>query len=396
MLSEFYHGTDLIRSHLDSFMAGEGVYKSMFTNQCTTIVVDNTDGSNMGLCLSCDKFCLQKEYVVGLHILKNVLESKNAKISSGIVTGRMLHNIALRAMRNMKKALALLTHLDGVSALTPAGVEYCSGITESEIKLLLLQLMFDELRGKEHEDDEEEPKTVSVSTNTKEDNIPLVTKRPSGWFFTGWFAFCQFGPFVDESDRVTIMETGATTADNKIENGRSEIRKRKLLDDDEKRINDNKNKRGSSFAMRVNMCTLELKSETIHNNKKDKRLLALTSAMQFLQKDLDRAETRAMTFTTSYDPTNEHWIKVKLIEEEAKVIKEQISAMSHCSPPPKRTKLAESPHSNNIIIDIDENCVVTTTSTSAIKKKIPPAISIDTDAITYATSNSLGSASSSK
>ena len=139
----------------------------------------------MGLCLSCDKFCLQKEYVVGLHILKNVLESKNAKISSGIVTGRMLHNIALRAMRNMKKALALLTHLDGVSALTPAGVEYCSGITESEIKLLLLQLMFDELRGKEHEDDEEEPKTVSVSTNTKDNNIPLVTKRPSAWFFYG-------------------------------------------------------------------------------------------------------------------------------------------------------------------------------------------------------------------
>ena len=115
--------------------------------------------------------------------------------------------------------------------------------------------------------------------------------------------------------------------------------------------------------------------------------------MQFLQKDLDRAESRAMAFMATYDPTNEYWIKVKLVKEGAKIIRDQISAMTHCSPPPKRTKLSESPHSNNVIIDIYEDCVVTTTS-SSIKKTFLPAISICTNAITYVTSNSLGSARS--
>ena len=45
------------------------------------------------------------------------------------------------AMYHMKKALAITTHLEGVCALTPAGVEYCSDATEAEIKLLLLQTM---------------------------------------------------------------------------------------------------------------------------------------------------------------------------------------------------------------------------------------------------------------
>ena len=45
----------------------------MFTNQYTTTVVDSTE-SKMSLCLSSDRFCLQKEYVVGLHIIKNILE----------------------------------------------------------------------------------------------------------------------------------------------------------------------------------------------------------------------------------------------------------------------------------------------------------------------------------
>ena len=66
--------------------------------------------------------------------------------------------------------------------------------------------------------------------------------------------------------------------------------------------------------------------------------------------------------------------------------------MLHCSPLPKRTRLSESIQNNDIIINIDEDCVVTTSP--SMMKKIPPAISIDTDTTTYTTCNSLGSASS--
>ena len=82
----------------------------------------------------------------------------------------------------MKKALALLIHLEGVSALTLEGVVYSSGITEVENKLLLLQLIFVELCGKKKEDDKQKLKAVLVSAtnNINDDNLPLVTKRPSG------------------------------------------------------------------------------------------------------------------------------------------------------------------------------------------------------------------------
>ena len=49
----------------------------------------------------------------------------------------------------------------------------------------------------EHEDDDEEVKAVFTTINVNGDNLPSLRKRLSCWFFTGWFALCQFGPFVD-------------------------------------------------------------------------------------------------------------------------------------------------------------------------------------------------------
>jgi hypothetical protein len=165
-----------------------------------------------------------------------MLESKTVKQSRGLVSGRNLHSVAMMAMANMKKALAILTLMPEVESLTPVGVAYKSGISEGEVKLKLLQLMFVELRGKEDIGDEDDADVTAAEV------VPVadVITRPSGWYFNGWFAFCMFGPFVVEASRVTIFEVGGTAADSNVTNGRAEQRKKNKQEGNEERQTSNR------------------------------------------------------------------------------------------------------------------------------------------------------------
>jgi hypothetical protein len=56
------------------------------------------------------------------------------------------------------------------------------------------------------------------------EDVRLVTpakSRPYGWFFSGWFAFCLFGPFVEENQRLTIFAEGGNKQDSLKINGRA-------------------------------------------------------------------------------------------------------------------------------------------------------------------------------
>ena len=68
----------------------------------------------------------------------------------------MLYEVGLSAMANMGKFLALLVRMSEVTALRPDDVKYKSEITEGEIKLKLLQAMYDALEGKESDNDDKE------------------------------------------------------------------------------------------------------------------------------------------------------------------------------------------------------------------------------------------------
>jgi hypothetical protein len=69
--------------------------------------------------------------------------------------------------------------------------------------------------------------TVQALLNLADGVIPTVISRPTGWYFNGWFAFCMFGPFVVESERVTTIEPGGVVADSNVKNGRTEQRNKK-------------------------------------------------------------------------------------------------------------------------------------------------------------------------
>jgi hypothetical protein len=107
---QLYHGTlDNICPQTDMLLSATGVYEPMFEKRVT--VVTNSTASNFPVTLVLHKHRLQldQDYVVGQHINKAMLESMTAKQSSGLVSGRNLHSVAMRAIANMKKALAILT-----------------------------------------------------------------------------------------------------------------------------------------------------------------------------------------------------------------------------------------------------------------------------------------------
>ena len=144
LMSDYFHGTKVICSHLDMLMKADGVYKPMFINAATTTTTtDNSVNSNNNMMsLNTVMFVLPQEYILGKHITKASLENRTAKREGGLASGRMLHEVGLSAMANMRKALALLVMMSEVTALTPDGVEYKSGISEEEVRLKLLQAMY--------------------------------------------------------------------------------------------------------------------------------------------------------------------------------------------------------------------------------------------------------------
>ena len=103
--------TPLIRAHLDILIKAEGVYTAMFANASTSTTTTNSVNSsnNNMMTLNTAMFVLPpSEYILGKHITKALLENRTAKRESGLATGRMLHEIGLAAMVNMRKALAFL------------------------------------------------------------------------------------------------------------------------------------------------------------------------------------------------------------------------------------------------------------------------------------------------
>ena len=223
-----------------------------------------------------------------------------------------------------------------VDCLTPVGVEYKSGISEAELKLKLLQLMYVELRGKEDVGDEDEVEVTPAEIVP----APDLLVCPNGWYFNGWFAFCMFGPFVVESDRVTIIEVGGTTADSNVSNGRAEVRKKKKKEEDEEFNKDCVNKRGMSMQMKLGIAKLEMKSEDLLAQKKERRMMAINCSIQVVQPNLDRAENRAHKLCPEYNEENVFWKKLKELENESNSLQRMLKEISiESSPPSKRKRL---------------------------------------------------------
>ena len=346
MMFELYHGVpDVIMGQIDMLMQPSGVYEVMFEKRYRTL----TGSDSQALTLPIDKniFSLDHDYFLDKHINKQILESRTKTLPSSLVVGRNLHKFASEASTNMKKALAYLAMMSEVDDLTAAGVQYKSGVSEAEVKLMVLQYMYT-LLGKtatatagDDDNDPPEETTDDIINTTNDTNT-----RPEGWYFNGWFPFCLFGQFVPECDRVKLIEPGGTVDDSNKNNGRKEQRKQKRIADDQLREKDGNNKRGFSIMSKIGIANLEMKAEDLHGQKKDRDLMALNISLTDIQKNLEQLENRAHKFSVTYDKDDPLWKQVAALEQESKEIEDMIKAMvTNQSPPPKRTKFTyhESP-----------------------------------------------------
>lgn len=377
MMNDYFHGTDTIMSHMDMFLSGDGVYKAALIDGAISTVTDSTGVQIQTKILNMGMFVLNQEYAVGKHLNRKILETKTAKASSGLITGRMLFTMAQGALKNMKKTLAVLLQMPEVTAITPFGCEYKSGISEEEVKIILLQNMYIEFKGKDDEqDDDNDEEQQNNATNEINDSIDVEKNsvRPDNWYFNGWFAFCMFGPFVEEKDRITLLEIGGTKSDNNLENGRKQVRKEKRKSDDDERNNDTNNNRGFSVQMRIELANLELRSESIGLQKKERKLMALNCEMAIVQKKIDRAEKRATNACLQYDADHFLWKKVDMYELESTNLQMKIAEQINDSPPPKRTKVTDSPPDTPIL-----KTRKTIHNTIVTSEKVPPVNVITID-----------------
>ena len=149
--------------------------------------------------------------------------------------------------------------------------------------------MYVELRGKagRDENDDEDDAPVKSTINDSDQVSDNIVCR-NGWYFTGLFAFCMFGPFVPKYDRVNLFETGGTSSDNIIENGQNHVRLQKKMDNEQ--MNDKINVCGESFDMKLGMAIIEVKQKNIHLQKKERKILGINSQIQLVQKKLEQME----------------------------------------------------------------------------------------------------------
>jgi hypothetical protein len=345
---ELYHGVaDNIMAQIDMFMTPSGIYVIMFEKKYKTIT-GSSDQQAMNYILNKNLFILDNDYYLDRHLTKQIMECKTPEVVSGLVSGRNLYDIGHAAIANNKKALAFLKMMDEVEALTPYGVEYTSGNTEAEVKIKLLQMMYVVVKKNKNQNNNDDDPTESTSDNIIHD-ASVEKTRPRDWYYNGWFAFCMFGPFVPEQDRVTIIETGGKKSDTDIENGRKEQRKQKKIADNSLRDNDVNNKRGLSYQMKLGVASLELKAEDLSSQKREQKLLALKFTLEATQQDIERADKRAFAFAPN-DLKDPLWKKVFELESESTNIKQEIKNMAmSSSPPPKRTKISneDSPSAKN-------------------------------------------------
>jgi hypothetical protein len=164
--------------------------------------------------------------------------------------------------------------------------------------------------------------------------VPLGKTRPPGWFFTGWFPFCLYGPFVQAKLRITTLEKAGNIQDSMKVNGRAVKRENVKKESDISRNNNDKNDRGVSMSMKLGFASLDqkskdhnLKSNVFIQQKKEGNMMTINCAITVNQRNIDRAEVRALRHCPEYNATNSLWITVTELENKSKFLESQLQAL---------------------------------------------------------------------
>jgi hypothetical protein len=219
-LEDLYHGNPKtgVISQVYQVINGLPPFDKLYNKQTEMVVTGSVDANTNAVSLVLKPDLCQSEsmYIAGRDITRTVLE-KTTFTNESLMRGRKLFNDGNGALKNIRKALALLKEIPEIT-FDDDEIVYRSGVTADEVKQKLLDKMHNHLKGKTSvEESELAANQKSTEDMTADDAVEETVEeiRPPGWMFQGWMAFVLFGPFADKKDRLDLLYCGLHDNDGK-------------------------------------------------------------------------------------------------------------------------------------------------------------------------------------
>jgi hypothetical protein len=130
VIVELYHGQmeKKIISQVDQLFNSRSPYSTLFEKR-HDLVTGTGSAAVQANCyvLKSDICRVDTPIILGRDVTKELLERTSFKKDSPLITGKTLVRVAQDSLRNMKKALALISTLDAVQSFTSDGIVCKSG-----------------------------------------------------------------------------------------------------------------------------------------------------------------------------------------------------------------------------------------------------------------------------
>jgi hypothetical protein len=273
-LEEHFHGEKKkgIISHLDQLCTAQGDYAELYekTNKDQLKYLYTQSNSHL--------------YFAGEHIVRDVLERVNFN-GSQLCNGRYLKEQSAKTLRTVRKACTRVrqwVNEDG----TP---KKNGNRTIEEICELLLDDMYEFLKGKQNMDEEKVEDSGTEDLELNEDTgEDTTTGRPANWIFHGYMAFVLFGPLATESRRLDFLLNGDPPACNKKSHGRANRKKepKQVKVPHNITLSDNG---GMTLGERVQLASLELQYSRVDQEARQFNFNSLKLESDVLQSQIVRA-----------------------------------------------------------------------------------------------------------
>jgi hypothetical protein len=145
LLEDIFHGNEKtgVVSQVQQVVGGYYPFDALYTQQISTVANSSIEATTniTNLILKNDLTQSEVIYIAGRDITQKLLETTFLS-KPELIRGRKLYNDANVALKNIRKALAILKELPEVSYVDKE-IQFASGVSVEEIKIKLLDGMYD-------------------------------------------------------------------------------------------------------------------------------------------------------------------------------------------------------------------------------------------------------------
>jgi hypothetical protein len=294
-LFESFHGKGNIAAQKKIFMAGQGIYARLFTQDSTPSVNGNVVSENSMILHSYLVRLDDRIIKVGPTITEDIISSATLSTDK-LISGDNLWSAASEAHKNCKKALAIAEdYLDDKKNLP-------SGHNLEDYLNHVLQEMYVSLKEKDDEKETPANDEEDADSTQRQNDSSEKTVLPSGWFFKGFWAFYLYGPFPSDNEPASLLEINDLSEfyTNKAILGRKHARSKRSADSETSTAaaattssTASPFKRGLSLRDRLTATTIAQTSDEQKLRKNEQQVLVLTKILESLHQSIELAYRRA-------------------------------------------------------------------------------------------------------